>query len=406
MITSTNNQESLSRTCAYCHSKEDPNKNNEVNKKIQLKRCSLCKEVYYCSRECQIKDWKNHKKICYKEGEPKYNEVFKRSTTTTGVSQKDLSKKTKICNFCKRKERLDDGEKFKKCMKCRKVYYCGEECQIKDWKKHKKTCNINMQSLHWRNHFANLSFNEIIDLLKGKGKYVNFINDIKNNHSDHFVGNMGLMIRIYESRLINLLHKHYVRADAEYYQLLQEQKYVKKTRTIKDLTSGSPVLSAFEGDRLSFITTKKGYKNLDNIQKIALDCCLNVLEQYFYLMLGKDIELKRILEDEKIYKLIENRKIFLFGFFCDLLKKYKKDINAFIGYLIKKRYAKKGIIKLSKSEYEKEFYSDSPSGTIKKGAIDFIVKQITDDHVILEKICLSNQVKYNDCIKVLNYLKK
>lgn len=27
-------------------------------------RCSKCKEVYYCSRECQKDDWKTHKKIC------------------------------------------------------------------------------------------------------------------------------------------------------------------------------------------------------------------------------------------------------------------------------------------------------------------------------------------------------
>ncbi|KAG5347741.1 ZMY10 protein, partial [Acromyrmex charruanus] len=28
------------------------------------KRCSRCKEVWYCSRECQVKDWENHKNIC------------------------------------------------------------------------------------------------------------------------------------------------------------------------------------------------------------------------------------------------------------------------------------------------------------------------------------------------------
>ncbi|KYN04629.1 PREDICTED: zinc finger MYND domain-containing protein 10 [Cyphomyrmex costatus] len=28
------------------------------------KRCSRCKEVWYCSRKCQVKDWENHKNIC------------------------------------------------------------------------------------------------------------------------------------------------------------------------------------------------------------------------------------------------------------------------------------------------------------------------------------------------------
>lgn len=32
----------------------------------KVKRCSLCKEVIYCSRECQIVDWAMHKKVCNK----------------------------------------------------------------------------------------------------------------------------------------------------------------------------------------------------------------------------------------------------------------------------------------------------------------------------------------------------
>jgi hypothetical protein len=29
-----------------------------------LKTCCNCKNAKYCSRECQVKDWKEHKKIC------------------------------------------------------------------------------------------------------------------------------------------------------------------------------------------------------------------------------------------------------------------------------------------------------------------------------------------------------
>lgn len=31
---------------------------------LPLKRCSACKEVYYCSVECQRADWALHKKVC------------------------------------------------------------------------------------------------------------------------------------------------------------------------------------------------------------------------------------------------------------------------------------------------------------------------------------------------------
>lgn len=31
-----------------------------------LQRCSRCEEVIYCSRECQVADWENHKPLCNK----------------------------------------------------------------------------------------------------------------------------------------------------------------------------------------------------------------------------------------------------------------------------------------------------------------------------------------------------
>ncbi len=39
---------------------------------------------------------------------------------------------------CGRSE--EDGETFNRCSRCKKVYYCGRECQRADWPKHKPTC--------------------------------------------------------------------------------------------------------------------------------------------------------------------------------------------------------------------------------------------------------------------------
>ncbi|KAE8440743.1 hypothetical protein EG329_006622 [Mollisiaceae sp. DMI_Dod_QoI] len=47
----------LTKKCANCGTSEtDPEK--------PLKPCSKCQTVRYCSRDCQKKDWKVHKKTC------------------------------------------------------------------------------------------------------------------------------------------------------------------------------------------------------------------------------------------------------------------------------------------------------------------------------------------------------
>ena len=35
---------------------------------------------------------------------------------------------------------LDTDRKLERCSGCMRVYYCGRECQKKDWKEHKKDC--------------------------------------------------------------------------------------------------------------------------------------------------------------------------------------------------------------------------------------------------------------------------
>ena len=37
---------------------------------VKLKKCSKCKVVAYCSRECQTMDWKRHKPVCGIEAQP------------------------------------------------------------------------------------------------------------------------------------------------------------------------------------------------------------------------------------------------------------------------------------------------------------------------------------------------
>jgi hypothetical protein len=48
-----NNNNNNSNKCNYCSKYEN-----------NLSRCSICKSVYYCNRECQKNDWKIHKENC------------------------------------------------------------------------------------------------------------------------------------------------------------------------------------------------------------------------------------------------------------------------------------------------------------------------------------------------------
>jgi len=67
-------------TCAIC------------GRQDQLKLCSRCRAAKYCSKECQTRDWKAHKAICKKYGQPPVDLRARQQNTTHGTQvnpQKD-----------------------------------------------------------------------------------------------------------------------------------------------------------------------------------------------------------------------------------------------------------------------------------------------------------------------------
>jgi len=52
------------RKCNFCGRLEE--KKKQFSEASGAGKCSVCKSVYYCSRACQTKDWKAHKKFCVK----------------------------------------------------------------------------------------------------------------------------------------------------------------------------------------------------------------------------------------------------------------------------------------------------------------------------------------------------
>ncbi|KAF2165433.1 hypothetical protein M409DRAFT_55829 [Zasmidium cellare ATCC 36951] len=82
-----------------------------------LLECTKCKKQKYCSRQCQRKDLKDHKKRCKVE-HPNH-----------------------VCDACGAKT-AKDGEPLLECSKCKVRKYCSRQCQKDDWKTHKTVCKV------------------------------------------------------------------------------------------------------------------------------------------------------------------------------------------------------------------------------------------------------------------------
>jgi hypothetical protein len=65
------------------------------------------------------------------------------------LSNFDTNTCVKMCNHCQKCETLEtqmDSEKLMKCQRCKVAYYCNRECQVANWKSHKKMCSSTVSS--------------------------------------------------------------------------------------------------------------------------------------------------------------------------------------------------------------------------------------------------------------------
>ena len=103
---------------------------------LSNQRCTRCKQVWYCGRDCQIQDWKEqHKKECK---EKVYEEMTATKTggggtAATAATAAASDDKVHACAYCETK-----AEQC--CSQCKQVWYCGSHCQRLHWKIHKKEC--------------------------------------------------------------------------------------------------------------------------------------------------------------------------------------------------------------------------------------------------------------------------
>ena len=106
------------RHCEHCKKAE-----SDAEK---LKHCKKCKSAFYCSRKCQRSRWKIHKAIC------------KSTSVVPEIVIEAEIEAIRTCNYCKKEEVPDHP--LKKCVQCKAVTYCNENCQRADWKQHKCVC--------------------------------------------------------------------------------------------------------------------------------------------------------------------------------------------------------------------------------------------------------------------------
>lgn len=120
-----------------------------------LKKCSRCKIVAYCSTECQHEHWKGHKMLCVAlpieatKTEVGAASASQESSTLTKSSSIDPGPKSKKIVACTEEECANCAAvgcpgsiTLSKCSKCLMVAYCSRACQVQHWKDggHKKFC--------------------------------------------------------------------------------------------------------------------------------------------------------------------------------------------------------------------------------------------------------------------------
>uniref|UniRef100_A0A914LQE2 MYND-type domain-containing protein n=1 Tax=Meloidogyne incognita TaxID=6306 RepID=A0A914LQE2_MELIC len=106
-------------------------------KEAKLK-CSKCSTAYYCDRNCQIKDWPEHKKNCFKQNEKGEQSNVEKTAKEVeeNIDEGGIQGK---CVYCDKKAKVQ-------CEECNKVgkevLYCSDECLNKDKERHKIFCGI------------------------------------------------------------------------------------------------------------------------------------------------------------------------------------------------------------------------------------------------------------------------
>ena len=103
--------------------------------------CARCKAVCYCAPACQSRDWSKHKGVCVAalvvDGSAAAAVSSTTATTTASLAAEEISLETPAFGLCA----ADCGKPaILRCSGCLGTFYCGKECQKREWKQHKEQC--------------------------------------------------------------------------------------------------------------------------------------------------------------------------------------------------------------------------------------------------------------------------
>ena len=116
--------------------------------------CSGCRVARYCSRECQVAHWEQHKGLCKQlqkgkgKGQQEQQGVQMQPQGVVRSQEEDSVKQQRkqaaICGNSGCSKSAADV-RLRPCIACNTVRYCSRECQVAHWKVHKASCKQNDQ---------------------------------------------------------------------------------------------------------------------------------------------------------------------------------------------------------------------------------------------------------------------
>lgn len=123
----------------------------KCKEKPALGLCNICKNYWYCSTSCQIKDWPEHQRKCTKEPNgkrtiPVFNPNLIKfplpSDLFSSLENKSRRHRTKQpakgTNCIKCRQNLP----YFLCAECKNFWYCSHKCHLDHWEEHKKFCCV------------------------------------------------------------------------------------------------------------------------------------------------------------------------------------------------------------------------------------------------------------------------